>query len=65
MPKLKTNKSAAKRFKLTKTGQFKRGRAFRRHLLTHKTAKQKRQLRRALLVEPGDLARIRRMLPYS
>ena len=65
MPKLKTNKSAAKRFKLTKTGQFKRGRAFRRHLLTHKTPKQKRQLRRALLVSSGDYARIRRMLPYS
>ena len=65
MPKLKTNKSAAKRFKLTKSGQFKRGQAYRRHLLTHKSAKQKRQLRRALLVEPGDLARIRRMLPYS
>jgi large subunit ribosomal protein L35 len=65
MPKLKTSKSAAKRFKVTKSGHFKRGQAFGRHLLTHKTAKQKRQQRRALLVKPGDLARIRRMLPYA
>lgn len=51
MPKMKTRKSVASKFKLTGTGKLKRQRAGKRHLLTHKTGKRKRQLRRAGLVD--------------
>lgn len=65
MPKLKTNRGAAKRFRRTKSGKFKRGMAFHRHLLTHKSAKRKRNLRKQIVVAPQDQDRIERMLPYS
>lgn len=65
MPKLRTNKSAAKRFKSTKSGKFKRSMAYGSHLLTHKTAKRKRRLRKGAIVEPQDQRRVKRMLPYS
>jgi large subunit ribosomal protein L35 len=63
MPKMKTNRSAAKRFKKTATGRLKRGRQNRRHILTKKTPKRKRQLRRAALVSKADEKRIKRLLP--
>lgn len=65
MPKLKTRKSIAKRFKLTKRGKIKRKRSFKSHLLGGKTSKRKRQLRKPALVSSVDLDTIRRMLPYG
>jgi large subunit ribosomal protein L35 len=65
MPKLKTNKSAAKRFRRTKSGQFKRSQAFARHLKTAKTSKRRRGLRKSVLIDPGDISHVRHMLPYS
>jgi len=65
MPKLKTNRGAAKRFARTGTGKFKRAQSFKRHILTKKSAKRKRQLRNATLVHPSDTAGVRRMLPYA
>lgn len=57
MPKLKTSRSAAKRFKKTGTGKFKRSKAFRGHLLTKKSSKRKRSLRKAGLVDKTDQKR--------
>ena len=65
MPKLKSNRGAAKRFARTGTGKFKRAQSFKRHILTKKSAKRKRQLRPVTLVHPSDTAAVRRMLPYS
>jgi large subunit ribosomal protein L35 len=62
MPKMKTNRSAAKRFKKTATGRLKRGRQNRRHILTKKAPKRKRQLRRPALVAKADEKRIKRLL---
>jgi large subunit ribosomal protein L35 len=62
MPKMKTNRSAAKRFKVTGSGKVKRQRAFKSHILTKKTAKRKRRLRKSDLCAPGDARRIKRML---
>ena len=63
MPKLKTHRGAAKRFKKTGTGKFKRGNAFKQHILTSKTRSRKRGLTGTTLVSPADSARLRRMLP--
>jgi large subunit ribosomal protein L35 len=65
MPKLKTHRGAAKRFKKTATGKFKRASAFKRHILTGKTTKSKRQMRGTEDVADQDVARLRRMLPYK
>lgn len=65
MPKLKTNKAAAKRFKRTGTGKFKRHKAYKRHLLTSKTSKRRRNLRRAAILAAEDKTRIQRLLPYG
>lgn len=65
MPKLKTNKSAAKRFRFTKKGKIKRRRAGRRHILGGKSRKLKRKLRRPGFVSAVDAKRIRRLLPYG
>jgi large subunit ribosomal protein L35 len=65
MPKLKTHRGAAKRFKKTGTGKFVRAKAFKRHILTSKASKRKRQLRGTHEVAPADAARIKRMLPYE
>lgn len=64
MPKIKTCRGAAKRFKTTGTGKIKRGKAFRRHILSHKGAKRKRQLRHAAFVSPADEQHIRKLIPY-
>jgi large subunit ribosomal protein L35 len=63
MPKMKTNRSAAKRFKKTASGRLKRGKQNRRHILTKKSPKRKRQLRRAALVSKADEKRMKRLLP--
>ena len=65
MPKLKTHKGAAKRFRTTATGQVKRGHSHARHILTQKTAKRKRALDIDVLVSEADEVRIERMLPYG
>jgi large subunit ribosomal protein L35 len=62
MPKMKSNRSARKRFRLTATGKVKRNHAFLRHILTSKTRKRKRQLRHPALVAPEDSRRIKRLL---
>ena len=65
MPKLKTNRGAAKRFSRTAKAKFKRSQAFLTHILTKKSTKRKRQLREGLLVAPADEAAVRKMLPYA
>ncbi|AOV17188.1 50S ribosomal protein L35 [Acidihalobacter aeolianus] len=65
MPKLKTNRGAAKRFKRTATGRFKRAQSHLNHILTKKSTKRKRHLRSMDLVAPCDTPAIKRMLPYS
>ena len=65
MPKLKTNRSAAKRFKKTKTGKIKRHHSGARHLMKSKTQKQKRNLRKSTLLSDADMDRVARMLPNS
>lgn len=63
MPKLKTHKGAAKRFKVTKNGKIKRGAALKRHLLSNKPKKMKTQARRSLYVHDADLRAVNQMLP--
>jgi len=65
MPKMKTNRGAAKRFKRTASGKFKRSQSHLRHILTKKSTKRKRQLRSPAMVHASDHAMINRMLPYS
>ena len=65
MPKLKTHKGAAKRFRFTATGKIKRGHSHARHILTKKTNKRKRYLDVDVLVADGDIDRVKRMLPYG
>ena len=64
MPKMKTKKSAAKRFEIRASGSIKRGQAFKRHILTKKSTKRKRQLRHGELVADVDVAMVRRLMPY-
>jgi large subunit ribosomal protein L35 len=64
MPKLKTHKGAAKRFKKTGTGKVKRHKAYLRHMLSSKAKKRKRHLGTATLVSDGDLLKVKRMIPY-
>jgi len=64
MPKMKTHKGAAKRFKKTGTGKITRGRAFARHILTKKTRKRKRTLDQDTLISAADHAVVSRMIPY-
>ena len=65
MPKLKTNRGAAKRFKRTAKGRFKRSQSHLNHILTKKSTKRKRHLRSQILVDPADTPAVRKMLPYS
>jgi large subunit ribosomal protein L35 len=64
MPKLKTHKGAAKRFKKTGTGKFKRGHAFARHILTSKDTKLKRHLDKDVVVDKADAKKLKQMIPY-
>jgi large subunit ribosomal protein L35 len=63
MPKLKTHRGAAKRFKKTGTGKFVRSKAFKQHILTSKTRSRKRGLKGTTLVADVDQAKLRKMLP--
>ena len=65
MPKMKSHRGAAKRFKKTGTGRLKRMKAFKSHILTKKTTKRKRRLRQADLVAKSDEKRLKKMLPYG
>jgi large subunit ribosomal protein L35 len=65
MPKLKTHKGAAKRFKKTGTGKIKRNQTKVRHILTSKSPKVKRKLGKSVLVSDGDHAKVARMIPYA
>lgn len=65
MPKLKTHRGAAKRFRMTATGKIKRGHSHARHILTKKTAKRKRMLDIDVLVSDSDQKRVEAMLPYG
>ncbi len=65
MPKVKSNSGAKKRFKVTGTGKIKRKKAYRSHILTKKSPKRKRNLRKSTLVDGSDVGRIRRLIPYS
>ena len=64
MPKMKTNRGAAKRFKLTGSGKIKRNKAFSSHILTKKSTKRKRGLRQSGLVDSANVKAIRKILPY-
>jgi len=64
MPKLKTHRGAAKRFSLTSTGKVKRSKAFASHILTKKTTKRKRTLRKSALVDSANAKGIKRLIPY-
>ena len=63
--KLKTNRSAAKRLKMTGTGKIKRSKGWKRHLLSGKNASRKRRLGKPALVAKADITNIKRMLPYG
>ena len=63
MPKLKTHRGAAKRFKKTASGKFTRSKAFKQHILTSKTRSRKRGLRGSVVVSAADQANLRKMLP--
>lgn len=65
MPKLKSHRGAAKRFKRTGTGLFMRSKAFKRHILTSKTTKRKRRLRGTTTVAAVDAPKVALMLPYK
>ncbi|TBV80723.1 MAG: 50S ribosomal protein L35 [Desulfobulbaceae bacterium] len=64
MPKMKTNRGAAKRFKCTGTGKVARRKAFASHILTKKSTKRKRNLRQGTMVDATNVAGIKRLIPY-
>lgn len=65
MPKMKTHRGAAKRFKTTGTGKIKRFKAFKSHILEKKSASRKRGLRQAGLVSDADKRKVSRLIPYA
>ncbi len=64
MPKMKTHRGAAKRFKRTGSGRLRRNRAFGSHLLAKKSSRRKRRLKHPALVSHEDFGRLKRLLPY-
>lgn len=64
MPKMKTSRAAAKRFKLTKTGKVKRAKAYKSHILTKKSSKRKRNLRKAGIMANADAKVMKKIIPY-
>ena len=64
MPKMKTSRAAAKRFKKTGTGELKRNKAYKRHILTKKTTKTKRNLRKATMTDETNVKNMKKILPY-
>jgi large subunit ribosomal protein L35 len=65
VPKIKTNRAAAKRFRVTATGKIKRNKGFKSHILSTKNKKRKRQLRKASTVSAVETRNIRRLIPYK
>ncbi len=65
MPKIKTRRAAAKRFTATGTGEFRRNKAYKSHILEKKSPARKRNLRKAALVSKADFKRVSKMLPYA
>ena len=65
MPKIKTNRGAAKRFKTTGSGKIVRNRAYASHILTKKTTKRKRRLRKSTLVDSTNVRQVARLIPYK
>ncbi len=65
MPKMKTKKAVAKRFSITGTGKIKKTKANKQHILTKKTTKRKRKLRKTNLVDKSSVKQIKKVLPYS
>jgi large subunit ribosomal protein L35 len=64
MPKLKTSRAAAKRFKVTGTGKLKRMKAYKSHILTKKSAKRKRNLRKGTMTDSTNIKNMKKILPY-
>ena len=64
MPKIKTNRAAAKRFKATGTGKLKRKKAYKSHILTKKSTKRKRNLRQATITDATNVKNMKKVLPY-
>ena len=64
MPKMKTTKAAAKRFKSTGTGKLKRNKAYTSHILTKKSQKRKRNLRKAAITDATNVKNMKKILPY-
>ena len=64
MPKMKTKRAAAKRFKATGTGKLKRNKAYKRHILTKKTTKRKRNLRKPAITDATNVKTMKKILPY-
>ncbi|MBZ4645038.1 MAG: large subunit ribosomal protein [Petroclostridium sp.] len=65
MPKIKTHKGAAKRFSLTKSGKVKRAKAFKSHILTKKSTKRKRNLRKTAYASSANEAVVKKLIPYK
>ncbi|MBQ1187000.1 MAG: 50S ribosomal protein L35 [Clostridia bacterium] len=65
MPKIKTHSGAKKRFKLTKKGLVKRAHAFKSHILNKKTTKRKRNLRKTVIADVTNTAKVKKMIPYK
>ena len=64
MPKMKTKRAAAKRFKFTASGELKRNKAYKRHILTKKSTKRKRNLRHAVVTDATNVKTMKKILPY-
>lgn len=64
MTKMKTHSGSKKRFKVTATGKVKRSQAFKKHILTKKSTKRKRNLRKSVIASPANEANIKKMIPY-
>ena len=64
MPKIKTNRAAAKRFKATGTGKLKRNKAYKSHILTKKSTKRKRNLRQVTITDATNVKNMKKVLPY-
>lgn len=64
MPKMKTSRAAAKRFKVTGSGKLKRSKAYKQHILTKKSAKTKRNLRKAAITDATNVKNMKKILPY-
>ena len=64
MPKMKTSRAAAKRFKVTGSGKLVRNKAYKRHILTKKTTKRKRNLRKDIIMDETNVKNMKKILPY-